>query len=155
MTCDICILLTTTDDCILHESSLWRVVINPNQEYIGRLFVTLKRHATTLSDLTDEEWREFAIINRGTERAIANSFQPSHFNWQALMNDAIRDHTHPHVHWHVIPRYKAPVEYEGNLFVDPAWPHKYRNERPRHLSMDKLQAIRDKLSVVFDRTINE
>ena len=28
----------------------------------------------------------------------------------------------PEVHFHVIPRYSKPVEFAGEVFVDPDWP---------------------------------
>ena len=153
MTCSICSLLHTDNDSIVYNGEAWRVALNPNQEYLGRLFITLKTHKSSLSGLTVEEWQEFGIITQLLEQSLHACFQPTHFNWQCLMNDAIRDTQPPHVHWHLIPRYQATVEFNGTTYTDPSWPGKYKNVQPKQLTSDELEPLRQRLLGAIGRLL--
>jgi diadenosine tetraphosphate (Ap4A) HIT family hydrolase len=149
MNCTICHLLTTDSDRIIHESALWRVVINPNQEYIGRLYITLKAHRSSLGTITPTEWHEFTQLTAWLESTLTGLFQPTHFNWLCLLNDAIRDQESPHVHWHLIPRYATPILFQEQTFHDQAWPHKYTTNQPRQLNEPTLNALHVALREAF------
>jgi diadenosine tetraphosphate (Ap4A) HIT family hydrolase len=62
-------------------------------------------NATSLDALTDEEYQAFCHDLRVTSRAIRAALQPDHMNYELLGN------INPHLHWHIIPRYKH----------DPRW----------------------------------
>lgn len=90
----------------------WHIVVNHNQNYLGKVMLVLRRHATDPTALTLEEQSELWSLLAQVKNALAGAFQPDHFNYAFLMNlDA-------HVHMHVIPRYAAAREFAGITFED-------------------------------------
>ena len=71
--CDICGFLDDRKFQIT-ESKHWKVVICENQEYLGRSYVTLKRHCPSLSELTDEEWSDLKQLIITLELAFKKAF---------------------------------------------------------------------------------
>jgi diadenosine tetraphosphate (Ap4A) HIT family hydrolase len=63
------------------------------------------RHATRLDDLSPSEFAAFAADLQRASGAIAQTCAPDHFNVASLGN------LMPHLHWHLVPRYKT----------DPRW----------------------------------
>ena len=106
----------------------------------------MREHKSTLSELSIEEWAEFAEISRLLEKAVTKSFSPTHFNWICLMNGAFQANQSAHVHWHMIPRYNIAVEFDGNTYVDPSWPGKYEHKNPKLLTRTELEAIKNTLT---------
>jgi diadenosine tetraphosphate (Ap4A) HIT family hydrolase len=51
----------------------------------------------------------------------------------------------PHVHWHVWPRYRNPVELEGEAFVDEYFGH--------YLSLDKKRSVSPELRRMIEGRI--
>lgn len=138
--CDVCPFVET----VPHEFTVvngehWAANLRENdQTLLGTTFVTLKRHAAELDQLTPEEDQEFIVIRNGLIRAIRASFEPITFNISCLKNDAFKqypDNTPPeraHVHWHFKPRYRSePVKVNGELFTDPM-PGRYLASFERH-----------------------
>lgn len=123
MTCEVCEVQKQNDpDLILFENDDWVIVLRPDDQlYLGKSVVSLKEHRPTLSDLSDEQWLSFAECSRWLETHMNEAFQPTHFNWQCLMNLGVA-HGVTHVHWHCVPRYDREVEFAGETFVDADWP---------------------------------
>ena len=90
----------------------WHVVVNHNQNYLGKLMLVLRRHATDVTALTPAEQAELWSLLGAVKTALLGAFQPDHFNYAFLMNlDA-------HVHMHIIPRYAQPQVFSGMTFTD-------------------------------------
>lgn len=119
--CEICEILATQNggqDCVLLETDLWRVVLDSNQRFLGKAFVTLLNHKETVSQLNSDEWSDLHAIMRKLEKSTKIAFSPTHFNWLCLMNLAAWENKSTHVHWHFHPRYDQPVDFAGETFVD-------------------------------------
>lgn len=125
------------------ESDIWRVELNPNQQHLGRTFVGLREHKSSLSELGEDEFLEYRRILRKLEMGARAAFGAELFNWMCLMNDAARDNQEPHVHWHMVPRYSAPVKFSSHEYTDSAWPRQYNTgtDRPYYPEIDELTAI--------------
>lgn len=126
--CEICALLPNLPkSMIIDENELWIVNLGAqDQTCLGRTYITLKRHASELDELSDQEEIVFRATRNKLFRAIREQFNPITFNIFCLKNDAFRDNpdTTPssaaHVHWHVMPRYGTkPIEFAGETFRDP------------------------------------
>jgi len=90
----------------------WHVVVNHNQNYLGKVMLVLRRHATDATALTTHEQTEFWKLLGDVKTALLGAFQPDHFNYAFLMNlDA-------HVHMHIIPRYAQARFFAGRTFTD-------------------------------------
>ena len=79
--CEIYPILTTRssgEDAQVIEAEKWRVVLDPNQRLLGKAFVTLFEHKTSLSDLGEADWRDFEIPVKRLETALKKVFQPNH-----------------------------------------------------------------------------
>lgn len=82
--------------------------------------VVLKRHCQDLMELNSDEWVEFGKIVQKMEKSLNELFKPDLFNWSCFKNAAFRDkNPQPEIHWHFLPRYSEPVEYNGITFNDP------------------------------------
>lgn len=104
---------------IIKEKDYWTIYLAPSQRYLGTCVVAINRSCHNLSDLVDDEWKEFADIVREIEDVLDKLFKPSLFNWSCFKNAAFRvENPHPQVHWHLIPRYKDAVEFNGIKFQD-------------------------------------
>ena len=127
----------------LIESSLWRVELNPNQQHLGRTFIGLREHKSSLSDVSWEEMVEFRRIVIALELATRAAFAPDLFNWMCLMNNAKRDGQEPHVYWHMVPRYSRPVTFNTHEYTDGAWPRQYNtgDDAPYFADTGTIDAI--------------
>jgi len=122
--CEVCPILACQnekEDSIILEAKRWRVVLDANQRFLGKMFVTLLQHKQSLSELDSEDWHEFEAIVGKLETAVNRAFSPSHFNWSCLMNIAAMNSQETHVHWHVHPRYAEKIEVNGEIFDDGQW----------------------------------
>jgi diadenosine tetraphosphate (Ap4A) HIT family hydrolase len=141
--CEICPILATRNhgaDVTVLETAHWRAVLDSDQRTLGKMFVTLRTHKGTVGKLTALEWGELHDVMRHLEVATRGAFQPSHFNWSCLMNNAVAAEQPTHVHWHFHPRYKAPVEFAGEVFSDTElYPPKERTTHP--VSQELLHTI--------------
>jgi diadenosine tetraphosphate (Ap4A) HIT family hydrolase len=77
-----------------------------NQTYRGHCVLVFDpRHATRLDQLSPSEWRAFSEDLHAAARAVTAVCAPDHVNVASLGN------LMPHLHWHIVPRYKS----------DPQW----------------------------------
>lgn len=124
--CDVCAVLKK-DIAVIFDSRYWRVALDcGDQYYLGRSFITSKRHINSLTSLSAEEWEELQVVMKSFETAVESAFGTQLINWTCLMNNAFREKPfNPHVHWHVRPRYAASVTFHGETFTDPEFGEHY------------------------------
>lgn len=73
--------------------------------------------ATSLESLSDDEYHQFARDLRTASKAVRSACQPDHMNYELLGN------SNPHLHWHIVPRYKTDPRWGQPIWE--GWP---RNE---------------------------
>lgn len=150
--CEICPLLvgqTAADDNVIFQTERWVAVLDKNQCYLGKSFITLRQHKETLSDLDEADWMELHHVIRQLERAVKEAFGADVCNWECLMNNAVKAGQPTHVHWHLHPRYLAGATFAGEEFPDPKWPRHL--EDAVHIVSDEtfhkiMQALRSRLT---------
>ena len=150
--CEICPLLvgqTAADDNVILQTERWVAVLDRNQCYLGKSFITLRQHKETLSDLDEADWMELHHVIRQLERAVKEAFGADVCNWECLMNNAVKAGQPTHVHWHLHPRYLAGATFASEEFPDPKWPR--RLESAVHMVSDEtfyeiMQALRSRLT---------
>lgn len=123
--CEICPLLvgqTAADDNVILQTERWVAVLDKNQCYLGKSFITLRQHKETLSELDEADWTELHQVIRQIEQSVKEAFGADVCNWECLMNNAIRAGRPTHVHWHLYPRYLGGTTFAGEEFPDPKWP---------------------------------
>jgi diadenosine tetraphosphate (Ap4A) HIT family hydrolase len=111
-----------------------------NQTYRGHSIVVFDpRHVTRLDQLTAQEWLTYAADLQVVVRVIGAVCRPDHFNVESLGN------VMPHLHWHVIPRYKGDGRWR-----QPIWAADINAQPDRRLPADDrsrlLAALRGALS---------
>lgn len=111
MPCEICDTPTPDIGSFLH----WRVFAAPEQNYLGKCIVALRRHEEDFLALTEDEREDMWKAAHGVRDALSRLFAPDHFNYQVLGN-SVR-----HVHMHLTPRYTSPREFGGVTFTDTHW----------------------------------
>ncbi len=147
--CEVCgILLNPPEnDYIIAQSTSWRITLAPDQFYPGRVFVTTLRHVRELSQLDYAEWQELHQIIKWFEPAVESALGATHLTWAALMNNAYRPRDnpkawHPHVHWHVRPRYANSFEMFDISFKDEEFGHHHlREDHSRRLLPNQYAGI--------------
>ncbi len=144
-TCKFCE-FSAKDENLIFETPFWMVLLAPEQSYVGRSMVVLKRHAASLSDVTAEELADFGSVVKKFEAAAKKAFDATMFNWTCMMNDffraAIPD---PHVHWHARPRYNHTVEVSHVRFTDPEFGQHYNRDRTQEIPGNVRKEIVAKL----------
>lgn len=115
-------------------ASSWYLPVN--QWYRGHGIVVFDlRHATRLDALTGEEWLAYAADVQRVVRVTGEVCRPDHFNVESLGN------VMPHLHWHVVPRYK----HDGR-WGQPIWAPDASAQPERRLPPDErarlLEALR-------------
>ncbi len=81
------------------------------------LLIFDRRHASTLEELDDGEYLAFMRDLRHAAAAIHSALKPDHMNYECLGN------SHPHLHWHIVPRYRHDPRWG-----QPIWEGWQRNE---------------------------
>ncbi|HUQ28676.1 MAG TPA: HIT family protein [Usitatibacter sp.] len=95
---------------MLWQNDLCRVVRVDEPDYPGFVRVILKRHAREMADLSREEREALMDVVFAVEAAVRESMQPDKMNLASLGNMT------PHVHWHVVPRFR-----DDRHFPNPIW----------------------------------
>ena len=92
----------------LHVSTL---CLLKNQGYRGHCILIYDlAHVVRPDQLTAEEWGAFCIDLHKCVSALVEVCRPDHVNVECMGNQV------PHLHWHVIPRYKNDPRWSG-----PVW----------------------------------
>lgn len=104
------------DTLSVHYSDSWVVSVRPAQVTLGCLVVSARREVTDLANLTLEEGADMAQALGLAAKIGKQVFGADKINALCLM---MKD---PLVHFHIIPRYAAPVEHFGQVWEDCDWP---------------------------------
>lgn len=116
---------------VLAESEYWRLVLNHNQNLLGKCFWVLRRHFEEVALLDLDEWLDLHQQLTHSHNMLEKAFAPDHFNYAFLQNQD------RHVHLHIIPRYRESRTFEGIVFTDPDYPGHYAVPAPAHELSDE------------------
>jgi len=90
------------DDC--------RIILVNDSDLPGFCRVIWNRHEADMTDLTYGEREHLMTLVFAVEEAIRHVMHPDKVNLAALGNMI------PHIHWHVIPRFKDDAFYPGSAW---------------------------------------
>jgi len=125
---------------IVSESDYWQLVLNRNQNLLGKCFLVLRRHLGAVPQLETTEWIDLHQQLARITEVLTRRFSPDHFNYAFLQNQD------RHIHLHIIPRYKESRELIGLEFDDPDYPSHYRVPAPgRYLDQEQLIKLAEQL----------
>jgi diadenosine tetraphosphate (Ap4A) HIT family hydrolase len=131
------------------DTQYWVGYIAPDQRYLGRMVVVLKRPCPELSKITFDEMADFHQVVVLLENVGKRMLGATMFNWTCLMNNAYQEvDPQPQVHWHFRPRYSQGAFFKGTRFADPNFGHHYLREggseveAPENLRMELAEQYR-------------
>jgi diadenosine tetraphosphate (Ap4A) HIT family hydrolase len=87
-----------------------RVILVNDPDLPGFCRVIWNHHVAEMSNLTYGEREHLMTLVFAVEEAICHVMHPDKVNLAALGNKV------PHIHWHVIPRYKNDVFFPGSAW---------------------------------------
>ncbi len=116
--CWICKTLREPAHLVFFESRTSVGKLNPDQFFKGYSFLTLKWHDEELYQLSDKNRRSFLEDMSRVAAALAKTFNPDKMNYELLGNGM------PHLHWHLVPRYKTDP-----MWGRPIWTGSRRRKR--------------------------
>ena len=150
------------DPEIIFFSDHWKVILHPLQCGLGNVLLSTRRHAPRMADLSAEEASDFQAVVKAVEPALERAFGALLVNMQYQRNWAYRSlepdpplkdgRPNPHVHWHIMPRYAAPVSFQNVNFDDPTFgePFEWREKHvPAGVRLAILVRIRQELDIKF------
>ncbi len=114
---------------MLWQNGLCRVVRVDEPDYPGFVRVILERHAREMGDLSREEREALMEVVFDVEAAVRETMQPDKMNLASLGNMT------PHVHWHVVPRFR-----DDRHFPHPIWAAPQRERSPANAERERRAA---------------
>jgi diadenosine tetraphosphate (Ap4A) HIT family hydrolase len=107
---DPCELCASTGGELLWRDDFCRVIYVEESDYPGFCRVVLQRHVREMTDLPEDERARLMAAVFAVEAALRELVRPDKINLASLGNAT------PHLHWHVIPRYR-----DDRHFPQPIW----------------------------------
>lgn len=107
MNCELC---HGAGGTLLWQNDLCRVVAVDEPGLPGFLRVVLQRHVREMTDLPAAERSRLMAVVFAVEDHVRQSLEPDKMNLASLGNAT------PHLHWHVIPRWRDDRHFPG-----PVW----------------------------------
>jgi len=104
--CSICIQLATESIFKIKEFTDSILFLNEDQFFKGYCILEYKKHIEELFELSEFERNLYMKEVAHVAKSLQQAFRPDKINYELLGNKV------PHLHWHIIPRFKG----------DPAWP---------------------------------
>jgi len=129
---------------LLREYRSWVVLLRPAQPTLGCLVLACKEEVNSLGAVSGAGYAELASATAGLEGALQRAFRFDKVNYLALMM------VDPHVHFHVIPRYAEPRDFEGVSCRDAAWPRPPDLSSTLEFSDAQMRALHAKLRSAWE-----
>ena len=107
MDCDLC---HGAGGTLIWQNESCRVVVADEPGLPGFLRVVLGRHVREMTDLSAQERNRLMDVVFAVEAHVRQSLEPDKMNLASLGNAT------PHLHWHVIPRWRDDRHFPG-----PVW----------------------------------
>ena len=112
----------STEDCVFcnpsGETVIWsdarcRVLQVTDTPFAGFCRVVWNEHVTEFSELGETDRNHVMRVVAAVERSLRRLLSPHKMNVASLGNQT------PHLHWHVIPRYRDDSHYPNPIWAAP------------------------------------
>ena len=107
MACDLCI---SSGEKLLWKDDLCRIVLIDEPGYSGYCRVIWNAHIAEMTDLADADRAHCMRVVFAVESVLRELLAPDKVNLASLGNFA------PHVHWHVIPRFRDDAHFPQSIW---------------------------------------
>jgi diadenosine tetraphosphate (Ap4A) HIT family hydrolase len=103
----------STDDWdFVAELTASSLYLATNQTYRGHCQLIFdRRHVARVDQLSPEEWQAMAADLFRAQAAIVEAVRPDHMNIETLGNIV------PHLHWHIVPRYRTDPRWGAPIWL--------------------------------------
>lgn len=134
-----CVLCNTTDSTeVVYRSAKWRVLLVDDDNWPGFCRVVLNGHVAEMTDLDYYQRTALMDVVWIVEQVVREVMQPDKVNLASLGNMV------PHLHWHIIPRYRDDVTFPDAIWASPK----------RDISPDILDARKKRLPELRKRLVD-
>jgi diadenosine tetraphosphate (Ap4A) HIT family hydrolase len=99
---------------VVWRDDFCRVVIVGDKDYPGFCRVVLNRHVREMTDLPEDERARLMRVVFAVEAAVRELLAPDKVNLASLGNVV------PHLHWHVIPRFRGDRHFPAPIWAAAA-----------------------------------
>ncbi len=106
-----CVLCAGPGGHVVWEDDLCRVVVPDEPAHPGLVRVVLHSHVVEMTDLTPRESQGLLSMVLVVEAALLGILTPDKINLASLGNLV------PHLHWHVIPRWRDDPWFPGAIWA--------------------------------------
>ena len=115
-------MVTSVEGCVFcdprGESVIWsdarcRVLQVTDTPFAGFCRVVWNDHIAEFSDLDERDRNHVMRVVAAVERSLRTALSPHKMNVASLGNQT------PHLHWHVIPRYRDDSHYPNPIWAAP------------------------------------
>jgi diadenosine tetraphosphate (Ap4A) HIT family hydrolase len=104
------------DDLTIHENDDWTLSVRPKQPVLGALVISTRHGALDFAQLPAASGATMLTLIGRAEAAARDGFGAVRMNALCLM---MQD---PLFHFHLLPRYAAPLDLRGRQWADAGWP---------------------------------
>ncbi len=126
----VCPLCQPSGELVVWSNSHCRVLRVDDPDHPAFCRVIWSAHVREMTDLGMRERKYLMAVVFTVEQALRELLRPDKINLASLGNQV------PHLHWHVIPRFRDDAH-----FPDPVWAARQRDGRPRAIDVSALQKI--------------
>jgi diadenosine tetraphosphate (Ap4A) HIT family hydrolase len=124
-------------DTLIRGYEHWCVLLRPAQVTLGSLVLGSTSDAQSFSQIPPQAFAQLAAVTRHIEEGLKAFRSYDKINYLMLMM------VDPHVHFHVLPRYRGPQEFRGLSILDRGWPALPDLASAMTLSAADAAALRD------------
>ena len=121
--------LKPEDGQLIWQGDEARIILVNDSDLPGFCRVVWNRHVAEMTDLTYGEREHLMTLVFAVEEAMRHVMHPDKVNIAALGNMV------PHIHWHVIPRFKDDAFYPGS-----AWSKRVQ-ETPEAILLERRRSV--------------
>jgi diadenosine tetraphosphate (Ap4A) HIT family hydrolase len=130
-------------DNVVADFDHWVVLMRPQQVTLGALVLAAKSDATSFAALPAAAYAELAAATSKIEKGLRAFRDFDRINYLMLMM------VDPHVHFHVLPRYRSRQQFQDLEFADAGWPGPPDLKSAPQLASELSHAILRELKTAF------
>jgi len=133
-----CVYCDRVSETVVWSDAHCRVIHVADAKFAGLCRVVWNRHVAEFSDLDDTARIHLMRVVAGVEGGLRDMLKPDKINLASL-GTAV-----PHLHWHVVPRYRDDAH-----FPEPIWGAQQRAGVVRALPDDFAAKMKQELDVAL------
>jgi len=130
-----CPLCASDDAPALWRNEKLRVIAVGEADYPGYVRVVWRTHAAEMTDLDDADRLHVMQVVLEVESVMRDHMRPDKVNLAALGNMV------PHLHWHVIPRWRGDRHFPDAIWAAPRVPAGGEPEEFRRMLQSAAQRV--------------